>query len=207
MRSKVGNILMVLGTVLILAAVFLFLWNRYEARQAENAVSEILPRVIACIESDESGSEVWERTEAGIEDLIAVEIDGYAYIGYISVPAIGLELPVMSEWDYERLKIAPCYYAGSVKTNDLVIAAHNYTQHFGRLSDLSPGDMVYFTDMQGTTYGYKVAGIDVLAPTAVEEMTSGEFDMTLFTCTYGGKSRVTVRCERIDNVRRILEEQ
>jgi hypothetical protein len=25
-------------------------------------------------------------------------------------------------------------------------------------------------------------------------MTDGEYDLTLFTCTYGGKSRVTVRC-------------
>jgi hypothetical protein len=37
-----------------------------------------------------------------------------------------------------------------------------------------------------------------LDPYAVEEMTSGEFDLPLFTCTYGGKSRVTVYCDKAD---------
>ena len=31
-------------------------------------------------------------------------------------------------------------------------------------------------------------------PTSVQEMTDGDWDLTLFTCTVGGKSRVTVRC-------------
>jgi sortase A len=36
--------------------------------------------------------------------------------------------------------------------------------------------------------------MEILSPFAVEEMTSGDWDMTLFTCTVGGQSRVTVRC-------------
>jgi sortase A len=53
--------------------------------------------------------------------------------------------------------------------------------------------------MAGTTYTYSVAEIDTLMPTAVEEMTDGDYDLTLFTCTYGGKSRVTVRCIEVSS--------
>lgn len=77
-----------------------------------------------------------------------------------------------------------------------MIAAHNYSCHFGQIKNLKTGDEVYFTDMDGIVNNYTVAEIDILNPTAVEEMTSGEFDLTLFTCTYGGQSRVTVRCMR-----------
>ena len=42
-----------------------------------------------------------------------------------------------------------------------------------------------------------MVALEILQPTAVEEMTAGEFDLTLFTCTYGGKSRVTVRYDRV----------
>lgn len=28
-------------------------------------------------------------------------------------------------------------------------------------------------------------------------MTSGDYPLTLFTCTYGGKSRITVRCDAV----------
>lgn len=51
-------------------------------------------------------------------------------------------------------------------------------------------------DMDGVRSDYQVASVEVLAPTAVEEMTSGTYDLTLFTCTYGGRSRVAVRCQR-----------
>ena len=50
--------------------------------------------------------------------------------------------------------------------------------------------------MNGIRTAYEVVALDVLVPAAVEEMIAGEYDMTLFTCTYGGKSRVTVRCMR-----------
>ena len=122
----------------------------------------------------------------------------YMYIGYLSIPALGLELPVMSEWDYNRLNIAPCRYSGSTKTDDLVIAAHNFAQHFGGLSGLTGGEQVIFVDMDNVVSTYTVVAVEILAPTAVEEMTNGEYDLSLYTCTYGGRSRVTVRCDRTE---------
>ena len=55
---------------------------------------------------------------------------------------------------------------------------------------------MYFTDLDGMRYCYQVVKVETLEPTAVEEMSAGKYDLTLFTCTYGGASRVTVRCER-----------
>lgn len=190
MRNKIGTVCMGLGAVLVLAALSLFLWNRYEAKQAERSAGEVLPQLIQEIER-QAQSDPYDPT------MTEVEIDGYQYIGYLMLPSLELELPVMSEWDYTRLRIAPCRYTGSTKTDDLVIAAHNYARHFGMLSKLVPGDPVYFMDMDGRLSSYQVAEANVLEPTAVEEMTSGEYDLTLFTCTYGGQSRVTVRCDRV----------
>jgi sortase A len=62
---------------------------------------------------------------------------------------------------------------------------------------MNVGDTVYFTDMDDKVYTYEVAETETLAPTAIEEMTTSGYDLTLFTCTYGGKSRVTVRCKRV----------
>ena len=83
--------------------------------------------------------------------------------------------------------------------NNLVIAAHNYANHFGHLSRLSPGDVVYFVDMDGLSFSYEVTVGEVLGPEEVEEMTDGTYDLTLFTCTYSGQNRVTVRCERTED--------
>ena len=102
----------------------------------------------------------------------------------------------MSDWDYKRLKIAPCRQFGSSRTDDLVIAAHNYKTHFGLLGELSPGDPVAFTDMDGIVNHYSVAGTQVLQPTEVDAVQNSGYDLVLYTCTIGGRSRVVVFCNR-----------
>ena len=48
--------------------------------------------------------------------------------------------------------------------------------------------------MDGNRFIYAVSGTEQLPGTAIEEMKSGDWDLTLFTCTIGGAARVTVRC-------------
>ncbi len=197
MRNKIGTTCMVLGTVLVLAALSLFLWNRQENSAAGAYVDQILPQIRRRIETPPTTLPGEEPTYPDPYDptMTEVEIDGYGYVGYLSIPAADLELPVMSQWDYERLRISPCRYTGSTKTGNLVICAHNYDYHFGPIQNLKPGDRVVFTDMDGTVWQYTVVSVDILAPTDVEDMTSGDYELTLFTCTYGGATRVTVGCE------------
>ncbi len=200
---------MFLGAALIFGALSLFLYNRHEATEAEQMSLNLLPQLVEEIENKDASTEPQtyaqpvgtpiDFLDPGAFEMTEVEIDGYAYVGYLSIPGLELELPIMADWDYTRLKIAPCRYTGSVRGEDLVIMAHNYAKHFGGLSGLAEGDSVIFTDMDGIVTNYAVVAQDILAPTAVEEMTSGDFDLTLFTCTYGGKSRVTVYCDRVKN--------
>ncbi len=190
---------MVLGAALILAALSLLMWNRQEDRQAGAMAERVLPIMVqelkAPVAESDSGTE--NLPDPYALTMTEAEIEGYSYVGFLSISSIGLELPVMAQWDYGRLKIAPCRYTGSTKTDDLVICAHNYVRHFGPIRKLNPGDKVLFTDMDGETWHYQVAAVEILEPTAIEEMTAGDYDLTLFTCTYGGRSRVTVRCSRV----------
>ncbi|MCI6120824.1 MAG: sortase [Lachnospiraceae bacterium] len=197
MRRKIGIICMILGAALVLGALSIFLYNQHEASEAEKSVSDILPQLQDEIGLDKTlPTDDEEMNYSG--DMPTIEIDGYEYIGYLSIPSLGLELPVMSDWSYPQLRIAPCRYSGSIWSDDMVLMAHNYARHFGQLSRLSIGEEVIFKDVNGITITYEVMAIDTLNPTEVEDMTSGEYDLTLFTCTYGGKSRVTVRCDRLE---------
>lgn len=199
--------LMVAGVLLIAAAIGLLEYNRREDQQAGDKAAELVPEIrreIAYRESMAEEEELWmdgeaeepafSETESSGEENITM-VEGYDYLGILLIPALGLELPVMADWDYPRLRIAPCRYAGSVQTGDLVISAHNYSRHFGRLKNLAGGEDVIFTDMEGNTTFYAVAEVEILEPTEVREMTESGYPLTLFTCTYGGQTRVTVRCE------------
>lgn len=184
---------MSLGTLLLVGAVSLLLWNQSENRKAEERSEKSLYQIVEKTENVEKE----ENGNPYEESMPEKEIDGYKYIGYLTIPALNIQLPVMSEWDYAKLRIAPCRYYGSTVTDDLVIAAHNYKSHFGRTGELSVGDKVAFTNMNGITKEYEVMEVNVLKPTDVESMTNGEFDLRLFTCTYGGKSRLTIGCSEI----------
>ena len=204
MRKK-SAICTAIGCLLLAAALGITIYNTLDNRRAGLTVKataeqleEIIPR-----NTPDNAEQTMPVAEEDIPDYVlnpemdmpVVEIDGYDYIGTLELPTLGLTLPVMSDWDYPRLKIAPCRYAGSAYQGDLVIAAHNYTNHFGTLKNLKIGDRITFTDSDGNIFSYSVAEIETLDPYAVEDMRSGDWALTLFTCTVGGQSRVTVRCE------------
>lgn len=167
-------------------------------RQAGAVLEELLPVVYANAQETTTvpPQTLAPETEptAPVPEMPTQTVNGWDYIGYLSIPSLELTLPIQSQWSYEGFRVAPGRFAGSTYSKDLVLAAHNYPQHFGHIGDLQPGDTVCFTDMDGHVTHYRVAALETLAPEDVEGMLSGEYDLTLFTCTVGGKSRVTVRC-------------
>ena len=203
MRNKLSIASMVLGTLLIAGALLLFLHNQNESDQAAQSSASTLVRLVEHMETipPTEPTPVMQIPEALLtqEDtqMDEVYVDELPCIGYLTIPKLELVLPILSTWDYDLLQIAPCRYYGSVAGNDLVLMAHNYQYHFGNISSLAADDRLFFTDVNGITIEYTLVAQDVLSPYAVEEMTSGDFDLTLFTCTYGGQNRITVYCDRV----------
>lgn len=132
-------------------------------------------------------------------DMPVKEIDGVRYAAILSIPDLNLELPVQSDWSYPALKLSPCRYSGSAYMDDLVICAHSYSQHFGRLRDLNAGSEVLLVDMEGNLFRYRVVEIEAVKPTAIHEMIDSSYDLSLFTCSLSGSTRTTARCERVDH--------
>jgi sortase A len=126
-----------------------------------------------------------------------IQVDGISYVGYLSIPALNLELPVISESTEQNLEIAPCRFFGTVYQKDFVIGGHRYRRHFRKLSTLGYGERLSFTDVEGNVYIYEVAECEVLEPNQAEYLCSGDWDLSLFTCTPGGMTRVVLRCLRV----------
>lgn len=206
---------MAVGAALILSALVLLLHNRYADARAGREAETLLAGVEAAISSQVAAEQEKTRPrgqetrptgeENGTEPTVAEALDpempvamleGYGYVGYVEIPALGLKLPVMSDWDYTRLEIAPCRQFGSSRADDLVIAAHNFESHFGRLKEMSVGNTVTFTDMAGIVNTYRAEMIETLSPKDVEAVQNSGYDLVLYTCTRDGQERVTVFCNR-----------
>ena len=197
MRKWIGIVCVLLGVLCILSAVGVIVYNRWEDKKAEDIAQDLLKDVQNIIDEPLPEHTLPNDTEKAPAQMATVEVDGYDCIGILSVPVLDLELPVLTDWSYAKLKKAPCHYYGSYFEGNFVIAAHNYTAHFGRLSQLQKGDTVIFTDVSGTTHFYEVVVLETLAPSAIDEMITSGFDLSLYTCTLGGGSRVTVRCNAL----------
>lgn len=191
-KKKKRNKLIAIGLLFIAGALALSLYNIIIQMRGEALSSGTLEELLPQIEKDVKLPDY--EIDPNI-DMPVVMINGRKYIGVVDMPSIDRRLPVISEWNYSNLTVAPCRYAGTPYVGDFVIAAHNYIPHFGTIKNLEYGDEVYFTDVKGNVFQYRVSSIEILQPEMVEEMKASGYPLTLFTCTIGGRTRVTVRCE------------
>ena len=196
-RCAAGALLRRLGVLLLLAAAVLAGRNlREDAVAAERAarVSAVLVQRMDTA-AEQAAPEELSRAETEPQAAETLRVEEVEYLGTLEIPALDLTLPVAAQWSYPNLKIAPCRYSGTPEGR-MILAAHNYAAHFGGLKKLAAGDAVYFTDVRGRRQSYRVTGTELLAPDDFDGMESGEWDLTLFTCTRGGGSRIAVRCRR-----------
>ena len=205
MRKWIGVICIFLGVVCILSSVGFVVYNRWEDQNAEGIAKDLIEDVQSIMDEKQPEQPLPADTvnlpddpEKIPTEMATVKVDGYDCIGVLSVPVLDLELPVLTDWSYAKLKKAPCHYYGTYYEKDFVIAAHNYQSHFGKLSELQPKDLILFTDVSGTVYCYEVVLLETLPGNATEEMIASGFDLSLYTCTPGGASRITVRCNIIN---------
>ena len=227
MRKR-GNACMAVGTLLILLSLALFLYNQMQDKMVrQKAASEVevlrgyleqetLKRMKSengeTLEDDGAAQSDKKKDMPRIEALQTevttgeeaadkiITLDGQKYIGILSIPGLELELPVSAEVSDELLKKMPCRQYGSLARDHLVLAGHNYRSGFGKLSGIQKGTAVWLLDAEGRLHEYEVVDIEVLDADAVSEMMEEAWELTLYTCTFGGKSRLTVRCSKKENL-------
>lgn len=156
-------------------------------------VNDVIDTAEDAAENESVSGEFGDNTSK----MQTMKIDRYDCIGILSIPVLELELPILTDWSYAKLKIAPCHYYGSCHEGNFVIAGHNYRSHFANLHTLKPKDLIMFTDVTGALHIYEVVLIETLPANATQEMISSGFDLSLYTCTKTSTGRTTVRCNMI----------
>ena len=200
--NKLGKIFIFIGSILIIASIILLTYNNYQEINAGKKSEIALDIIKSNIDTKNENNTITNQEIIFNEnkEMETTNINGNDYLGTITIPSLKLELPVLSEYDFEFLNIAPCRYYGSIYTNDLIICAHSYKTHFKYLDKLKQKDIIIVTDIKGNNYIYEVLEIEILKPNQVSEMINNDFDLTLYTCTNDGHNRITIRCNLINNI-------
>lgn len=182
MKNKAPLLLILPGAALIIVSLVIF-WMQDAEDQAAREASLELMKSWALSSDSQTHSE--ETSQPASPTWV------------LSIPQLGLELPILEECTEEGLKQAPCLYDGSdVCAPGLVIAGHSYDSHFGKLSHLKTGAQVTITDRTGNTFSYIVESQEFIPGDSPDKLNGEAYDLTLFTCTYDGSDRLLVRCTK-----------
>ena len=160
--------------------------------------SEIVP-----IEEPEPEPEVEEEPPPPRE-ITASNGQTYETEATLSINSIGISYPVLTEQSESLLKVSLCKYWGPSpnEVGNYSVVGHNYAsgKMFGKLSQVNVGDEVTLKDLTGRVITYSVYDRFVVVPTDVSctsQITNGQKELTLITCTDYGKRRLVVKAREI----------
>ena len=144
-----------------------------------------------------------------------LNVSGNGVMGYVTIPKLGVELPLYHGISAEVLNIACGHLEGTSlpiggENTHSVVSAHRGLPHaklFTELDKMEIGDTFSITVLNRTVT-YQVDQIKVVRPNEIDDIqiVSGEDLCTLLTCTpYGVNShRLLVRGTRIENAAPVL---
>ena len=135
----------------------------------------------------------------------------YTTVAVIEIPKINIIYPVIysentsEKTTEELLKISVVKYWGpeANEQGNFCIVGHNYhnKRFFSRISTLKNGESIYLTDINNKTVEYKVYDKYVVNPDDLKctsQLTNGQTELTLITCTMTGKQRTVLKARAVN---------
>lgn len=145
-----------------------------------------------------------EQTEPISSEVTTSNGQTYESEAILTIPKLGISYPVLTEESEELLKVSLCKYWGPSpnEVGNYCIVGHNYKsgKMFGKLANAYVGDQVTLKDLSGRTITYSIYDRNVVEPTDVSctsQLTNGQRELTLITCTDFGKRRLIVKAREI----------
>ena len=189
------------GLLLLLAAAGLAVHNLLEDHQAGVRSQELLAQVetsqrdLPIEGTNLSSAETISPTEE--ESTKATAPAGYNVAAILSLPDLGITLPVLKECSDDLLKVSPCVFTGSWEDGpeQLIIAGHNYYTHFKDIGELPVGAKITFQTLDGTEYTLSIMEISAIGVDEPEKLEADQWDLTLLTCNFDRTKRILVRCQ------------
>lgn len=175
-----------------------------EARELAAAYNEAISSSVQLAGSFSGDALLWASEDYDSQ----LNLTGNGVIGYVEIPAIGVNLPIYHGTDEATLEIGVGHLLGSSlpvggESTHTVLTGHSgmaSQKMFSDLDQLQIGD-VFYLEVLGERLAYQVDQIKMVLPTDTSFLgiTEGEDYCTLVTCTPFGVNthRLLVRGTRI----------
>ena len=221
-RKKVMyKILFIISVLCVIVLSSYYLYTGYDRDRHEEISQEILAGIldqttiktddgilrVVLEEIDEENTQQEGATSEEQETTQSYQANnGVTYVteATLNIPALDINYPVLSETSEELLMVSLNKYWGPSpnEIGNYCIVGHNYTNKkmFGRLAEIKNGDTVELTSTDGRTVNYVVYNKYIVEPDDVactSQLTNGQREVTLITCTNHGKQRLVVKAREV----------
>ena len=192
MRKQINRICFGAGICLVVAAVLLpVLWH-VGIRSAEQKMEADLNMIRKLIPQPQNAV-VEERR---YNSMPILSLDGRDFVGILEMPQYGLSLPVCADWG--KVNRYPCRFGGSVYDRTIQIGGTSQEGQFDFYREISPGDAVCFTDMEGNRYTYAVTDIRYEKHADQTALSRKESAFTVFVKNIYGFEYIVIFCNTPD---------
>lgn len=215
-KKKIYQFAFLISIVCVLLLSFCYVYAEIDRNNREKVSQEILAGIddttvnendsILRVSLEADGQEQNVIIEENNDENKYVTQNGQFYTtdAVLNIPSLGINYPILSETSEELLKISLNKFWGPSpnEVGNYCIVGHNYKNKkmFGKLSSIKNGDIVELTDNSGKTIKYAVYNKYVVEPDDVSctsQLTNGNKEVTLITCTNYGKQRLVVKARQV----------
>ena len=150
---SIQKICILLGACLLVgAAVMLALW-RWNIHNSEKQAQYYVDTLRALIPQPQNAALEERRDNA----MPVLSVDGTDFVGIVELPHYASTLPVCAEWG--ETSRYPCRFGGSIYDGTMQIGATTQTGQYDFYRELSVGDTVIYTDMEGNRYTFAITAL------------------------------------------------
>ena len=214
-KKKIYQFAFLISIICVCLLSSYYIYAEYDRTKSEEVSQEILAEIDnTTINQDDGILRVALEADTQEQNVEIQETESNKYVtqsgatytteAVLNIPSLGINYPVLSDTSEELLKISLNKFWGP-SPNTVVnycIVGHNYKNKkmFGKLADIKNGDIVELTDNSGKTIKYAVYNKYVVNPEDVactSQLTNGNKEVTLITCTNYGKQRLVVKAREV----------
>lgn len=217
-KKAMYKVFFFISILCVIALSSYYIYAEYDRDKNEEISHEILAGIVdqttikkddgilkVVLEDEEVNEAITENNEqSNNQSYQASNGETYVTEATLNIPALGINYPVLSETSEELLKVSLNKFWGPApnEVGNYCIVGHNYTNKkmFGKLAEIENGNTVELTSTNGEVVTYVVYNKYIVEPDDVactSQLTNGQREVTLITCTNHGKQRLVVKAREV----------
>ena len=152
-KFPISRLCILTGICVLFAAVIILMSWMWRIQTSQEKAADYV-HAIRMLMPEPQGAILEERRD---NSMSVLSMDGTSFAGILEMPGYGSALPVCADWG--EVTKYPCRLSGSIYERTMQIGATSQAGQYDFYREISVGDSVFFTDMEGNRFSYEVTAI------------------------------------------------